>query len=85
MVADTLGRRVSFLLSVVVLFATTLGYVGVAASGGSLIQFVLVSMLMGLGFTFYSGSKSACASQGLPAVSGVDAGATTVPPASSQN
>lgn len=58
-VADTLGRRVSFLLSVVVLVLCTLGYVVVAASGGSLFLFALVSIFMGLGFTFYSGAVEA--------------------------
>ncbi len=57
--ADTAGRRASFLLSVAILFLTTLAYVGVAALGGSLLWFVLVSILMGLGFTFYSGAMEA--------------------------
>lgn len=34
--ADTRGRRASFLLSIIVLFPGTLGYVGAAAAGGSL-------------------------------------------------
>jgi MFS family permease len=32
-VADTVGRRASFLLSIVIVFAGTLGYVGVFAIG----------------------------------------------------
>lgn len=56
--ADTRGRRVSFLLSVVILVATTLAYVAVAEYGGGLIAFSLVSIFMGLGFTFYSGARS---------------------------
>ena len=57
--ADTRGRRASFLLSVSILFLTTLAYVGVARAGGGLLAFSLVSVLMGLGFTFYSGAVEA--------------------------
>ncbi len=57
--ADTRGRRTSFLLSVAILFASTLAYVGVAEYGGGLIAFCLVSIVMGLGFTFYSGAVEA--------------------------
>ncbi len=57
--ADTRGRRASFLLSVAVLLATTLAYVAVAEVGGGLIAFALVSIVMGLGFTFYSGAVEA--------------------------
>ncbi len=57
--ADTAGRRVSFLLSVITLFATTLGYLLVAKTGGSLLAFSAVSVVMGLGFTFYSGAVEA--------------------------
>ena len=58
-VADTLGRRISFLLSVSVLGATTLMYVGLAQVGAGVVGFALVSVLMGLGFTFYSGAMEA--------------------------
>jgi len=58
-VADTIGRRISFLLSVGVLAATTLLYVWLSAVGGSLVAFSAVSVLMGLGFTFYSGAMEA--------------------------
>ena len=51
-VADTVGRRASFLLSVVIVFAGTLGYVGVWATGGGLFLFCAVSVLLGLGYTF---------------------------------
>ncbi len=57
--ADSRGRRVSFLLSVGILFSTTLAYVGVAELGGGVIWFSSVSILMGLGFTFYSGAVEA--------------------------
>src|SRR5688572_33356281 len=40
-VADTRGRRVSFLLSAATLAPATLAYVGVAAMGGGLVLFSL--------------------------------------------
>lgn len=58
-VADTLGRRVSYLLSVAVLAATTIGYVIAADAGAGVAVFVAISVLMGLGFTFYSGALEA--------------------------
>ncbi len=58
-VADTLGRRTSFLLSTAVLAATTIGYVGLAETSAGLGWFAAVSVLMGLGFTFYSGAMEA--------------------------
>ena len=58
-VADAWGRRISFLLSVIILLATTLAYLAVAASGAGLLAFCAVSVLMGLGFTFYSGAVEA--------------------------
>lgn len=58
-VADTVGRRVSFLASLVVLAATTLLYVGLAETGAGVVAFSVVSVLMGLGFTFYSGAMEA--------------------------
>jgi MFS family permease len=57
--ADTRGRRASFLLSVALLVVTTGGYVIVARAGGGLLPFAIVSVLMGLGFTFYSGAVEA--------------------------
>ncbi len=64
-VADTLGRRFSFLLSVVVLAITTLLYVGLAQVGAGLAGYVVVSVLIGLGFTFYSGATEAWLVDGL--------------------
>lgn len=58
-VADTLGRRTSFLLSVSVLAATTLLYVGLAEVGAGVIPFAIVSVGIGLGYTFYSGAMEA--------------------------
>ena len=57
--ADSRGRRVSFLLSAGILVATTLAYVAVAHFGGGLLAFSAVSVVMGLGFTFYSGAVEA--------------------------
>jgi MFS family permease len=57
--ADTRGRRASFLMSIALLCATTLAYVGVAKAHGGLLAFATVSVAMGLGFTFYSGAVEA--------------------------
>src|ERR1051325_3045860 len=58
-VADTRGRRLSFLLSLAVLFAGTLGYVLVPRFGGGIIAFSVASVVIGLGYTFYSGAVEA--------------------------
>ena len=58
-IADTIGRRASFLLSLLVLALTTLAYVGLAQVGGGVLAFAAVSVLIGLGFTFYSGAMEA--------------------------
>ena len=58
-VADTSGRRFSFLLSAVTLTVGTLGYVATATSGGGLVAFILASVVLGLGFSFYSGAIEA--------------------------
>lgn len=58
-VADTLGRRASFLLSVSVLAASTLVYVGLAEVEAGVVAFSAASVLMALGFTFYSGAMEA--------------------------
>ncbi|MFQ5400007.1 MAG: MFS transporter [Anaerolineae bacterium] len=65
--ADTSGRRVSFLFSVAVLTVGTLGYAGIAAAGGGLPLFVLASVVLGLGYTFYSGAVEAWLVDGLNA------------------
>ena len=67
-VADTLGRRVSYLLSVAVLAATTLAYLGAAEAQAGVIVFVTISLVMGLGFTFYSGALEAWLVDALHAV-----------------
>jgi MFS family permease len=58
-VADTVGRRVSFLLSIAVLFVATIAYVGVGVAEAGLGAFVAASIGLGLGFTFYSGATEA--------------------------
>ena len=58
-VADTRGRRVSFLLSETTIAVGTLAYVGVAAIGGGLLLFCLAGVILGLGYTFYSGAVEA--------------------------
>jgi MFS family permease len=58
-VADTRGRRISFLLSALTLIVGTLAYVGVAAIGGGLLLFSLAGIVLGLGYTFYSGAVEA--------------------------
>lgn len=67
-IADTIGRRTSFLLSLGVLAVTTLAYVGLAQMGGGLVAFAAVSVLIGLGFTFYSGAMEAWLVDGVQAL-----------------
>ena len=57
--ADTRGRRLSFLLSLSVLSLGTLGYVSISLLGGGLALFSLMSVILGLGYTFYSGAVEA--------------------------
>ncbi len=57
--ADTRGRRVSFLASVVVLAIGILGYVAAAEAEAGLAVFCAASTILGLGFTFYSGAVDA--------------------------
>lgn len=58
-VADTRGRRISFLLSTALLTVGTLGYVAVGQFGGGMTGIVLASIVLGLGYTFYSGAVEA--------------------------
>ncbi len=58
-VADTRGRRISFLLSEATLAVGTLAYVGVAAIHGGLLPFCAAGVILGLGYTFYSGAVEA--------------------------
>lgn len=58
-VADTIGRRVSYLAGTVTLTATTLLYVLLWQIEGPFWAWALVSVLLGLGFTFFSGAVEA--------------------------
>src|SRR5688500_14394605 len=58
-VADTRGRRTSFLLGTATLFATTLAYLWLWNIKGPFWAWAIVSMLLGLGFTFFSGAVEA--------------------------
>ena len=64
-VADTRGRRTSFLLGTATLFATTLAYLWLWDIKGPFWAWALVSALLGLGFTFFSGATEAWLVDGL--------------------
>jgi MFS family permease len=66
-VADTRGRRTSFLLGTATLFATTLAYLWLWNIKGPFWAWAAVSALLGLGFTFYSGATEAWLVDGLNA------------------
>ena len=72
-VADTIGRRMSFLLSLIVLASATLAYVALAQVGAGVVAFSLVSVALGLGYTFYSGAMEAWLVDGVRAL-GYDGG-----------
>src|SRR4249920_2682230 len=57
--ADTVGRRVSYLLGTVTLAVTTLLYVLLWSVEGPFWAWALVSVGLGLGFTFFSGAVEA--------------------------
>ncbi len=58
-VADTAGRRISYLLGTVTLAASTLLYVLLWRIRAPFWQWAVVSILIGLGFTFFSGAVEA--------------------------
>src|ERR687896_376731 len=58
-VADVWGRRRSFLLGTLTLSASTALYVGLWAMDAPFWQWAFVSVLLGLGFTFFSGATEA--------------------------
>jgi MFS family permease len=66
-VADTAGRRTSFLLGAATLFASTLLYLLMWQIGAPFWAWAIVSMLLGLGFTFFSGATEAWLVDGLNA------------------
>ena len=58
-VADTVGRRVSYLLAVGTILVSTLLYVGFGLAGYGIWPFVAASALLGVGYTFYTGAVDA--------------------------
>jgi MFS family permease len=66
-VADMRGRRTSFLLGTFTLFLTTLAYLWLWQIQGPFWAWAIVSALLGLGFTFYSGATEAWLVDGLKA------------------
>jgi MFS family permease len=58
-VADTLGRRVSYLLAVGIVLVSTLLYVWFGLAGYGVWPFAGASALLGLGYTFYTGAVDA--------------------------
>ncbi|OFX18436.1 MAG: MFS transporter [Anaeromyxobacter sp. RBG_16_69_14] len=66
-VADTWGRRASYLLGVATLLASTLLYLAMWRIQGPFWGWALSSALLGLGFTFFSGATEAWLVDGLNA------------------
>ena len=58
-IADTVGRRASYLLGTVTLSGSTLLYVLLWQIEASFLLWAIVSILLGLGFTFFSGAVEA--------------------------
>jgi MFS family permease len=58
-VADTVGRRMSYLLGTLTLAASTLFYVLLWEIEAPFWQWAIASLLLGLGFTFFSGAVEA--------------------------
>ena len=58
-VADTRGRRLSFMIGAAVLLASTLAYLWMWQVQAPFIGWALASILLGLGFTFFSGATEA--------------------------
>jgi MFS family permease len=58
-VADTIGRRTSYLLGTLTLSAASLLYVLLWQVEGAFWEWAVVSLLLGLGFTFFSGAVEA--------------------------
>ena len=58
-VADTRGRRFSFLLGTVTLLASTLLYLAMWQVEAAFVGWAVASLLLGLGFTFFSGATEA--------------------------
>lgn len=58
-VADSFGRRISYLLGSATLIASTLLYLVLWQVSGPFWAWAVISMLLGLGFTFFSGATEA--------------------------
>jgi MFS family permease len=58
-IADTIGRRASFLIGIGALIIATLGYVGSSVFHWGLPGFILFSILLGFGFTCQTGAVDA--------------------------
>ena len=58
-VADTRGRRLSFMLGAATLLASTLLYLVMWNAHAPLLGWAIASILLGLGFTFFSGATEA--------------------------
>jgi MFS family permease len=58
-IADTFGRRTSFILGAATLLVTTAAYLGLWYLEAGIWWWILVSALIGLGFTFFSGATEA--------------------------
>ena len=58
-IADTIGRRASFLIGIGSLMVATLGYVGSSVFHWGLAGFILSSILLGFGFTCQTGAVDA--------------------------
>jgi MFS family permease len=76
-IADTFGRRTSFILGAATLLVTTAAYLGLWYVAAGIWWWVLVSALIGLGFTFFSGATEAWLVDALTAT-GYDGGVETV-------
>jgi MFS family permease len=66
-VADTVGRRTSYLLGAATLFGSTLLYLLLWHTGAPFAAWAVASILLGLGFTFFSGATEAWLVDGLVA------------------
>jgi MFS family permease len=71
-VADAVGRRASFLLGTITLGVTTALYLALWAAESPLWLWIVVSALIGLGFTFFSGATEAWLVDALETTGGSD-------------
>jgi len=71
-IADTIGRRASYLLAIATISISTLIYVVTPLVGWGIAGFTIGSMLLGLGFTFQSGAVDAWMVDALDSVGWTD-------------